>query len=256
MIKLKTAFSYKLNIKKVNELFGDSNSKLNGFERHTLQEGLKELLFGNGPIDISVQGSTFSARDLTPTMKHYLLDYEVIELVDKTTSPVVDQETGEINLEYKDRSWPKRIEEGEIKDYLKQCIKGPATEEEYPFRDMFPRNSVGVTIGKPGFEFKNGFEDITFYLDSNFKASMSNINLIANKNIYYEDKLIVEAGKSIPFGYSWEQWEKNLFIHTKVTLMVDLNKFKLDKFDPSKLNCCGHNEKAGPTEFLLTIKND
>jgi len=55
MRTLGTAFDYKLSIKKVNELLND-NSKLNGFEKHTIQEGLKELLFGHGPIDISTLG--------------------------------------------------------------------------------------------------------------------------------------------------------------------------------------------------------
>ena len=253
MRKLKTAFDYKLNLKVVRELFKDSNTQINGFEKHVLQEGLKELLFGNGPIDINAQGCIFSIKDLTPAMKHYLLDYEVIELVDKA-SPMVDQETGEIDIAYKGRSWPNKIDAGEMKDYLKSCVKSSITEES-PYENILPRNSVKVTVGKPGFEFKNGFEDITFYLDPDFKASISHIDLIANKNIYYDDKLIVKAGEYIPFGTSWEQWEKNVFIHTKVTLMVDFNKFKLDGFNPSKINCCGHSLKAAPAEFTLTIKH-
>lgn len=84
------AHSYKVNKVKVNELLADNRSAgqaLNGFEKHAIQEGLKELLFGNGPINIEhtvpgPDGISFSSRDLTPAMKQFLLEYGVIELID------------------------------------------------------------------------------------------------------------------------------------------------------------------------------
>lgn len=83
--------SYKLNVKKVKELLSDKNSPLNGFEKHVIQEGLKEILFGTGPINyISDVGIDVGVRDITPAMRRYLKEYELIELPDT----IVDSKTG------------------------------------------------------------------------------------------------------------------------------------------------------------------
>ena len=97
--KTKNVFtiSYKLNVKKIKELLSDKNSPLNGFEKHVIQEGLKEILFGNGPINfISNIGIDVGVRDITPAMRQYLIEYELIEIDD-----TVDSKTGEVNIKHK-----------------------------------------------------------------------------------------------------------------------------------------------------------
>lgn len=236
MKQLKSAFDYKLNIKKVNELLHEG-SKLNGFEKHTIQEGLKELLFGNGPIEINAPGENFSFRDLTPAMKHYLLGYGVIQNIEesdaeKMYNPIVDQKTGRVNLEYKEVSEKLSI------------------------------NSIKVTIGEPGFEFKDGIQSTTFNLaedfDSNNLNHVSNIHIISNKNIYYSTKLVVKAGEEVPFFSQIEAWKDNPFEHNQLNAVLDLRTLGIfgSEFTPSNLNCCGHSLKAAPVEFILTIKHD
>lgn len=91
------SINYKLNVKKVKELLSDKNSPLNGFEKHVIQEGLKEILFGTGPINVVTEEIEIGERDITPAMRKYLLDYELIEIDDN----IIDSKTGEINIKHK-----------------------------------------------------------------------------------------------------------------------------------------------------------
>jgi len=46
------------------------------FQEHLIQEGIKEMVFGNGPIIANIGG--IDERDLTEPMKQMLLDFKVI----------------------------------------------------------------------------------------------------------------------------------------------------------------------------------
>lgn len=102
--KIVHAINYRLNIKKVKELLTDlpdnvnqkaGSKALNGFEKHVIQEGLKEILFGNGPINIVREGVDVGERDITPAMKQFLLDYELIECANGKLN--INPYTGKIN---------------------------------------------------------------------------------------------------------------------------------------------------------------
>jgi hypothetical protein len=47
------------------------------FQEHLMQEGIKQMVFGEGPIIIT-DGSGLDERDLTEPMKQMLLDFKVI----------------------------------------------------------------------------------------------------------------------------------------------------------------------------------
>ena len=54
-------------------------------------------MFGNGPINfISNIGIDVGVRDITPAMRQYLIEYELIEIDD-----TVDSKTGEVNIKHK-----------------------------------------------------------------------------------------------------------------------------------------------------------
>lgn len=236
MKQLKPAFGYKPNPTKVNELLGEK-SKLNGFEKHVLQEGLKELLFGTGPIETAMEKIIF--RDLTPSMKHYLIHYGVIEEIDTTFKPE------DIMEKLKGKNHSIILKEEEKKKYT--------VEETKAF------NPIKVVVGKPGFQFLGGIQAMKFGFET-LQRSLMNIYITSNKPIYYDEQLLFEAGDKIPFYSSARDWGYPEFLTYEIDAIVDLRRSVIqvltgygEEFNPKKLNCCGHCKKAGPTEFELTI---
>ena len=57
-----------------------AKENLGSFEKHMIQEGIKQILFADGTEEsmYEIDGNTWSARQITPEMINFLLDYDVI----------------------------------------------------------------------------------------------------------------------------------------------------------------------------------
>ena len=71
--------NYKVKINKLSKL--SETSSLNSFERHLLQEGIKQVLFANGTEEYYVRNGDnfFTQRRIPEEMILFLLDHDLIE---------------------------------------------------------------------------------------------------------------------------------------------------------------------------------
>ena len=69
----------KYKVKKSSlSILDDKNSKLSQFEKHMIQEGIKQILFCSGSEQVlEIEGHTF--YKVPQEMIRFLLDYDVIE---------------------------------------------------------------------------------------------------------------------------------------------------------------------------------
>lgn len=70
--------NYKLNSDKIREVLADKNTNISGIEKHLIQEGLKQITLGTGPIHVEVPGGG-SISTITPSLERYLLDAGIVE---------------------------------------------------------------------------------------------------------------------------------------------------------------------------------
>ena len=68
--------NYKIITSKVREHLSEENKSISGIEKHLIQEGLKQILLGTGPIDFSTPGISY--RTITPSLEGFMLDLGVI----------------------------------------------------------------------------------------------------------------------------------------------------------------------------------
>ena len=69
--------NYKLNSEKIREVLSDKNASISGIEKHLIQEGLKQITLGTGPVHIDLPG-TGHIGTITPSLERYLIDAGVI----------------------------------------------------------------------------------------------------------------------------------------------------------------------------------
>lgn len=70
--------NYKINTDKVREHLSDENKTISGIEKHLIQEGLKQILLGTGPITFSIPGNDNYLRTITPSMESFLIALNII----------------------------------------------------------------------------------------------------------------------------------------------------------------------------------
>lgn len=70
--------NYKINTDKVREHLSDENKTISGIEKHLIQEGLKQILLGTGPVTVSTPGNDNCIRTVTPSMESFLNDLNII----------------------------------------------------------------------------------------------------------------------------------------------------------------------------------
>ena len=70
---------YKFNSEKIRQILSDKNTDISGIEKHLIQEGLKQISFGSGPIEIPVIGTSYSIRTITPSLENFLLELGIID---------------------------------------------------------------------------------------------------------------------------------------------------------------------------------
>jgi len=84
--KIKTSYYgerlYRVNKSNLHKELGET-STLNQFEKHILQEGVKQVLFGLGTEQIYIfeDDNAHSSNKVTDEMIRLLLDYKLIELI-------------------------------------------------------------------------------------------------------------------------------------------------------------------------------
>lgn len=76
--------NYKIITSKVREHLSEENKSISGIEKHLIQEGLKQILLGTGPVDYSVTGISY--KTITPSLEGFMLDLGVITKEDNLES--------------------------------------------------------------------------------------------------------------------------------------------------------------------------
>jgi len=80
--------NYKINKEELRAALSDKNA-VSGIEKHLIQEGLKQIFLGTGPIEFKPSGSDTYFRTITPSLETYLLDSKIIE--HPTTGEISEQ---------------------------------------------------------------------------------------------------------------------------------------------------------------------
>lgn len=78
--------NYTVDQKRLTELVSDKKqtlTEISQFQQHLLQEGIKQMLFGEGPVCFND-----NERDLTEPMKQMLLDFKAI-IPKKEENPII-----------------------------------------------------------------------------------------------------------------------------------------------------------------------
>lgn len=70
--------NYKINTVKVRENLSEDNKTISGIEKHLIQEGLKQILLGTGPVIVSAEGCIDSTKTITKSMESFLIDLNII----------------------------------------------------------------------------------------------------------------------------------------------------------------------------------
>jgi hypothetical protein len=70
----------KINTEKLRSALNEGNGSISAFEKHIIQEGVKQLVFGNGNYQIELPGSPgITIKTITPEMHGLLKEYQIIE---------------------------------------------------------------------------------------------------------------------------------------------------------------------------------
>lgn len=72
--------NYRIDTKKLSSCL-DDNSKLTMFEKHLIQEGVKQILFGSGTEEIIDSDTSTCIRIVPEEMIDFLFNYEVIKTI-------------------------------------------------------------------------------------------------------------------------------------------------------------------------------
>lgn len=69
--------NYKINTAELRSALANE-SDISGIEKHLIQEGLKEIFLGNGPIEVINPSDGSTRRTITPSLEAYLLESKIV----------------------------------------------------------------------------------------------------------------------------------------------------------------------------------
>lgn len=107
--------NYKINKEELRAALSEKNA-VSGIEKHLIQEGLKQIFLGTGPIEIFTPGGP-TIRSITPSLETYLLDSKIIE------QPVASKNI-EVNVLIDGKKITNEITSSDQKPFLTWNYKG------------------------------------------------------------------------------------------------------------------------------------